>query len=224
MVRVLIGNSHCDQQLLTMLLRSAGYSIAEANGSGETLREIVDGNYEIIILPLETPPIEGVNFLSVVRRMTQAPIVVIGPDDEIDTVQTLLEGADVYLKRPIDPDEFLARMTALVRRMHSHKPLATEGEIRQFADLAWFWSQLSDLTPVETRLLDCLLDRQGSVASREDLMLSVWGEQDKSSSLRFFIRQLRLKLGKASLGEILNLKGRGYCLLLRPVDSARTRP
>lgn len=202
-----------------MLLRRAGYFPVEVTDSGEALREIIDGRHEIVVLTVETPPIEGVDFLPVVRRLTEVPIVVIGPDSENDAVQALLQGADMYIKRPIDPDEFLARMAALLRRLRTLRQPGAGSDVMQFAELR---SGLSSLTPVETRLLDCLLNQQGAVASREDLMLGVWGERGKSSSLRFYIRQLRQKLSEVPFAEILNLRGQGYRLRLRPMDSLGT--
>ena len=116
MVGMLVVGDDSEQRLLAMLLRRVGYSPIEVTDSGEALREIIDWSPEIIVLTLETPPIEGVDFLRVVRRLTEVPIVVIGPDNENDAVQALERGADMYVKRPIDPDVFLARIAALLRR------------------------------------------------------------------------------------------------------------
>ena len=215
LVSVLIVGGLPEQRLLTMLLSRAGYSPFEVTDSGEALREIIDGRHEIVILTVEAPPIEGVSFLPVVRRLTDIPMIVIGPDSENEAVQALLQGADVYVRRPIDPDEFLARMTALLRRSRTSKLPGTQSDVMQFSELR---NELTDLTPVEARLLDCLLNRQGAIASREDLMLSVWGERGKSSSLRFYVRQLRQKLSNVPLVEILNYRGRGYRLRFKSMD------
>ena len=121
MVIVLVVGDFPEQRLLAMLLRRVGYSPVEVTETGDALREIIDGRHEIIILPLETPPIEGVDFLPVARRLTSVPLIVIGPDSENDAVHALLQGTDMYIKRPIDPDGFLARMEAVLRRFRALK-------------------------------------------------------------------------------------------------------
>lgn len=220
MVSVLISDSRSEQRFLAAVLRKAGYTPIETTDGGEVLREVMDMNPRLVLTAHETPPVEGVDFLPLVRRLTDVPIMVIGPDSEDSMVQALLYGADAYIKRPIDPDDLLARIQALLRRWDLHRHLSREQGRSQSADLSRLQDTLADLTPVEVKILSCLLDRSGGVVSREELMLDVWGDRNKASSLRFHISQLRQKLGKGALGEILNLKGIGYQLVLRPAAQA----
>ena len=205
-VRVLVVGDHPEQRLLAMLLRRAGYSVVQVIDSGEALREIIDRRHEILILTVEPPQIEGVDFLPVVRRLTEVPIVVIGPPGEKDAVQALLQGADIYVTRPIDPDEFLARMAALLRRLRIPRHPGAGSDVMEFADFAGLRNRLSSLTPVESMVLESLPNDQGTAVSHDDRKLNAWGEHGKSSSLCDYIRQLSRLLGGVPFGGILNLR------------------
>ena len=217
---ILLVDGAAEQAPLATLLRKVGYIPVEARESGDALREVLDRRPHLIIVAQEAPPVEGVDLLPLLRRLTEVPIVVIGPDSEGAMVQALFQGADAYIKRPVDLDELLARIRAALRRRGVRRPPGTEQSSPQFTDLSQLQIQLANLTSVETKLLVCLLDRQNSLVPREELMMGVWGERGKPSSLRFYIRRLRQKLGTVLPVEILNLKGRGYRLLLGPADTA----
>ena len=216
---VLLVDTLSDQKLLAALLRRAGYTPIETADSSEAIRELMDVNPQLIIAAQESPPIDGVEFLPLIRRLTEVPIIVIGPDSEDAMVQALFQGADAYIKRPINPDDLLARLRTLLRRWNARKLPREEGRNFNFKDVADLNTSLKNLTRVEAKLLKCLLDKRNGMASREELMLGVWGQRSKSSSLRFYIKQLRQKLYELQLGEILNFRGRGYRLVLTSSDT-----
>ncbi len=226
MANILLVSDEVGQGSLAALLRRAGYIPIETSDSGEALQETLDRTPQLIIMAKETPPVEGVDLLPLLRRVTQAPILVIGPDAENDLVQALLHGADSYIKQPVDPDELLARIRNILRRQcgprtpdtnlrcqSGLRTPDTNQSLLQFTDFSSLACRMTDLTPVEAKLLNCLIARKGGVAPPKELMLGVWGEGDKSPSLRFYIKRLRQKLSAVAPVAILNVKGRGYRLV-----------
>ena len=126
MASILLVSDEVEQSSLAALLRRAGYIPIETRDSGEALRETLDSRPQLIIMAKDTPPVEGVDLLPLLRRVTQAPILVIGPDAENDLVQALLHGADSYIKHPVDTDELLARIRSILRRQRAPTPTSDE--------------------------------------------------------------------------------------------------
>ena len=122
MLSVVLINDVEEQGLLAAILRGAGYVTLEPAETGEAVRTLMENKHELVIMAQETPPLEGVDLLPVVRSLTPAPIVVVGPDEEPALVQALFQGADAYVRRPVNPDELLARIRALLRRRGLRRP------------------------------------------------------------------------------------------------------
>jgi DNA-binding response OmpR family regulator len=201
-----------ERWLLVAMFERAGYLPIEAREGGDAVRELLDRNPDAIVMAEETPPVEGVDTLSLLRRLTAAPIVVIGRGGETNISRALLQGADAYVTRPLDGEHLRARIRALLRRRRPKAPSApSEGQSQSYSH-GGLPDRFSHLTPVEGRLLQCLLSKDGGVTSREELSVSVWGERKKDLSLRFYISRLRRKLAEVAAWEIRTLRGRGYLL------------
>ena len=97
-------------------LEDAGFRVIVALESGEGLKHTLDDSPRIVIVGEEMPLVEGVELLPVLRRLTDAPIIALGHGGEMALVQALLQGADIYLTRPVNLREFMARIRALLRR------------------------------------------------------------------------------------------------------------
>ena len=195
MESVLIVAPDLERAPLAAMLKDAGLVTFEAREGPDGVRQILDKGPTVIVMADDLPPIDGTDCLAFVRRLTVAPIMVVGAGGEGRVGYLLVLGADVYVTCPIDGPHFLARLRTLLRRERAGSHLDPN----------------QDLDP---RLLRCLLDKNGGIASREELSEVVWGEPRKGSSLRFYILRLRRKLALGAFGEILTLRGRGYRLLL----------
>jgi DNA-binding response OmpR family regulator len=88
----------------------------EANG-GKGIARILDINPEVIVLSEDTPVVGGVEYLPLIRRVTNAPIVMVGDGDEIRVVSALVNGADMYVRKPVNSQELVSRVRALCRRI-----------------------------------------------------------------------------------------------------------
>jgi DNA-binding response OmpR family regulator len=115
-----------NRQSVVLALQQAGFRVTEALESGEGVKATLDGSPYVIVVGEEMPPINGVDLLPVLRRLTDAPIIVLGAGGEMAMVQALLQGADVYLVRPVNLREFMARVRALMRRYGAAR--GTSGE------------------------------------------------------------------------------------------------
>jgi DNA-binding response OmpR family regulator len=115
-----------NRQSVVLALQQAGFRVTEALESGEGVKATLDGSPYVIVVGEEMPPINGVELLPVLRRLTDAPIIMLGAGGEMAMVQALLQGADVYLVRPVSLREFMARVRALMRRYGAAR--GTSGE------------------------------------------------------------------------------------------------
>ena len=106
---------------ITDALGQVGFMVAPASSNDLGLHQGLGQPVELIIA--EAPPAEDEDFIPSLRRITDAPIAVIGVHSGTeDLVRTVVQGADLYLQFPMDPQEFLARIYALIRRYLAQKP------------------------------------------------------------------------------------------------------
>jgi DNA-binding response OmpR family regulator len=177
--------------------------------------------FDVIVLDWMLPEMDG---LEVARRLRTrgngAPILMLTARDTVsDIVKALDVGADDYLTKPFSLAEFLARLRALGRRPAATMP----GKQLEVADLALDPSTRQvfrgrheiRLTPTEYRLLEFLMRRAGTVASRRAIVEAVWGlEADvEENTLDAFVRLLRSKVDQGhKLRLIQTVRGFGYCV------------
>lgn len=122
----LIIDADESRRSVVLALQQAGFRVTEALESGEGVKGTLDASPYLIVVGEEMPAINGVELLPVLRRLTDAPIIVVGAGGEMAMVQALLQGADVYLVRPVNLREFMARVRALMRRYGAAR--GTSGE------------------------------------------------------------------------------------------------
>jgi DNA-binding response OmpR family regulator len=99
-------------------LQGAGFQVIAEVESQRGLSRTLDLAPQIVIIDEEMPPANGCELLPELRRITESPIIVVGPGEDTTVEWALLQGADAYLRRPVDPTELLVRIHALSRRSH----------------------------------------------------------------------------------------------------------
>jgi two-component system KDP operon response regulator KdpE len=104
------------RQRIAAALQDAGFMVIEAVEGRDGLRHVLDDAPHLVVIDEDMPPIDDIEVLPILRRLTESPIIVVGSGGEGPTVQALLEGADMYLPRSVDVSELLARIRALLRR------------------------------------------------------------------------------------------------------------
>ncbi|NUQ65519.1 MAG: response regulator transcription factor [Pirellulales bacterium] len=201
-------------------LREAGFAVDVTGDGQEALWYGLGNPYDVIILDLMLPGLDG---LSILRRLRtegrQTHVLIITAKDAVpDRVAGLNAGADDYVVKPFEFDELLARVQALVRRGYYRKdPVLTVGPLRidTAAQRVERENVPLELTAREYALLEYLAMRAGEVVTRTDIWEHVYDFHSNAMSnvVDVYIGHLRKKIdreGEPSLIE--TVRGRGYVL------------
>jgi two-component system, OmpR family, response regulator MprA len=217
-----------DDQHITGVLRRAlayeGYTVEVATRGDEALNKVIEHPPELIVLDLMLPGMDG---LEVCRRLrasgNQVPILMLTAKDAIpDRVAGLDEGADDYLVKPMELEELLARVRALLRRRNPE-----QAEVLRFADveldtgtrIARRGKREINLSTTEYELLALFMRRPRQVLTRDIIMERVWGYdfEGESNVLEVYVGYLRNKLEADGEPRILHtIRGAGYVLREKP--------
>lgn len=217
---LLVEDSKILQRSVATALRKAGYAI-DATGDGtEGLWFAEQHEYDVIILDLMLPGLDGLSILQRLRRQDNvAQVLVLTAKDTVeDRVRGLRTGADDYLIKPFALDELLARVQALCRRHYLKKaPRLRVGdlEIDTGARTVMRRGRAIELTPREYRLLEYLASRPGEVVSRTDIWAHVYDEHTEpmSNAVDSAICVLRKKIEPPGTTSLLHTRrGMGYVL------------
>lgn len=209
-------------EIVCTLLNRAGYEATAVDRGELALDEIAQLSPDLVLLDLGLPDIHGLDILRSVRSYSFLPMIVLsGYTHEKDKVKALEAGADDYLIKPFSPEELVARVAALLRRVDWTPPADTQLTVRHLElDMprrqATIQGRRLNLTPVEYGLLIALMRSAGRTVSHDDLLRAVWGEQYEGdySVLRVNISRLRQKIedNPRHPGYILTVPGEGYMI------------
>ena len=196
----------------------AGYSLDCAFNGRDGLSWALKSSYDLVVLDVMLPMVDGFTVLHQLRKRTSVPIIMLTARvHRRDRIQGLESGADDYLPKPFDPDELLARIRAVLRRAGrlEHNPEA----IRKFESVTvntqtrevWSDERLVDLTALEFDLLTLLINGGGRIVTREEITAALL-EREASPydrALDVHISHLRRKLGSGG-SMIRTIRGIGY--------------
>jgi DNA-binding response OmpR family regulator len=200
-------------------LEIEGYEVDVAKDGAAGLERIRAWRPDVVVLDLMLPMVDGFRVLKTLReeRFTMPVLILTARGEESDKVRGLKLGADDYLTKPFGLLELLARVEALLRRGASVVRAAERiGEIEIDRETRTVTRRGApvDLAPREYDLLVALVERNGSVASRLDLMRQVWGWSDAviTRTIDTHIAELRRKLedDPANPQLILTVRKVGY--------------
>jgi two-component system KDP operon response regulator KdpE len=184
-------------------LQARGYSVRSA-GNGETaLDELATDDFQLVILDLGLPGIDGHEVIRRLRQFSDVPVIVLSVrESQDDKVGALEAGADDYVTKPFAIGELLARMRAVERRT---QPEAATPSVLRFdrieVDMARQLVRLDGadlrLTPTELRLLEAFVTHPGKLLTHRWLLSKVWGPgyARETHYVRIYVRALRAKLG-----------------------------
>jgi two-component system copper resistance phosphate regulon response regulator CusR len=225
MTRILIAED--EQRIVSFLekgLRSGGYSTVAVGTGTDALALARDEAFDLLILDLGLPGLDGQDVLRALRRRGDAlPVIVLTARDGLDeTVAALEGGADDYVTKPFHFDELLARIRLRLRDAVSAETVVLQAggvtlDLRtrrasvtdERGDAGG--SRVVELTAREFALAETLLRHAGQVLSREQLLSHVWGYDfdPDSNVVEVYIRYLRRKLGHNTIETV---RGMGYRL------------
>ena len=198
-------------------LEAEGYTVERASDGATALRRAADGSFDLVVLDLLLPGIDG---LTVLRELAQAspelPVLILSARSDLRTKLRGFElGASDYVAKPFALDELLARVRVQLRRRAGEAPPRTLQVGRLVLDVARRQARLGetavDLSEREFRLLHHLATNAGEVVSRERLLAEVWGYHfdPGSNVVDVCVRRLRKKLGVTAIRTVRHA---GYCL------------
>ena len=217
---VLIAEDESDiRDLISFNLEQEHMKTLLAKDGVEAFEIAKEKSPDLIVLDLMLPRMDGVTVFKELRqdsRTRDIPVIMLTAKAQLDDVITGLEmGADDYLTKPFSPKELVLRIKALLRRINTTTANSTisSGKFRLDKNtLHCFVSgEQVDLTPTEFKLLLLLVEREGTVQNRVDLLREVWGYRNtvNSRTLDTHIKRLREKLGDLSRC-IETVRGVGY--------------
>ncbi|MEM6641131.1 MAG: response regulator [Pseudomonadota bacterium] len=177
--------------------------------------------YDIVVLDLNLPDIDGLSALEDLRRRgCTTPVLIVSARIEIeDRVRGLDIGADDYLTKPFDLMEFEARVRALLRRdKDCRPPLLTHGDLSfdQAQRTFMLKGNMLELPPRESAVLETLIRQNGGVISKTKIAQHVFSYDDDAgtSSIELYVHRLRRKLADTNV-RIITRRGVGYALARR---------
>jgi DNA-binding response OmpR family regulator len=219
---LLVDDEHSVQTLLAYPLRKDGYEVVPAFDGREALDRFAEQRFDLVVLDLMLPKLDGLEVCRRLRGRSQVPIIILtAKDDEGDKVLGLEIGADDYITKPFSVREFRSRVKAALRRSEmlrgrpaSEPIVAGDLEIDFERRLATAWGEPVRLTYVEFELLASLARAPGRVMTREMLLEQVWGDSAYRDprTIDVHIRHLREKLERDSRRPeyLLTVRGVGY--------------
>ncbi|MCE5190811.1 MAG: response regulator transcription factor [Actinomycetia bacterium] len=208
------------RELVSVYLTSAGFAVEQAAGGAEGLRMAASGAFDIVILDIMLPELDGATLCRRLRETSDVPVIMLtARDTEFDKIALLESGADDYLTKPFSPPELVARARAVLRRASA--PTSGSEQIRVGGlvldpgtrEVTVDGAPI-DLTSKEFDMLTVMMRDAGVVFSRERLLESAWGFSGyvDARGIDVHIKHIREKLGDdaASPRFIETVRGVGY--------------
>src|SRR5438552_4131836 len=220
--RVLVVDDEPDiTGLVSYHLAKAGYRVMTVADGREALQLAREQRPDLVVLDLMLPGVSGYDVLAELRRREETRdigvILLTARKDEPDRIKGLSLGADDYLPKPFSPQELVLRVSAVLRRLAA--PAVATGGVMSAGPLVLDRTAHRvtvagaevELTATEFKLLRTLLEREGRVQTRAQLLETVWQAQPdiQTRTVDMHVQRLRQKLGKAG-DAIETVRGVGY--------------
>ena len=222
MVRVLmIEDDEELAEILTEYLQRFNIEVVSVPDPYLGLSELDTGHYDLVILDLTLPGLDGLEVCEKIREKTDIPIIISSARSDItDKIVGLEKGADDYLPKPYDPRELVARIKTILRRIGRDKGEENAKKadlyLNPVTKMIHLKGEPLTLTAAEYGILAYLLEHANEVVSREDLIYNVDAVREESSpkSIDVIISRIRHKLGDNPKNPrfIRSVRGLGYRL------------
>ncbi len=214
-------------QLVIDYLTLDGYHIDHASDGISGLSKAQQHNYQLILLDVMLPGLDGFSLLRQLRQSQYSPVLMLtARGDDVDRIVGLELGADDYLAKPFNPRELSARVKAILRRVElaSNKASSKAAEVIELHGLrlnrdtrqVTVQGQVVVLTATEFDVLEYLMSHAGRVVSKEELSKEILGRtlQAYDRSLDMHLSNVRRKIAHIDATErISTLRGAGYLFL-----------
>ncbi len=193
----------------------SGYETDEAKDGMEAVIKSKETKYDLIIMDVMMPKLDGYSAVKEIRKNAQTPVIMLSARvEEYDKLFGFEIGIDDYVTKPFSPKELIARVQAVLKRSGSPKKeiIKSDGlEIDIAGRSVYVDGKKVDMTPKEYELLFYLVENNGIAISREKLLSNVWGYDfyGDDRTVDTHVKMLRSSLGKYR-DKIITLRGLGY--------------
>ena len=197
-----------------------GYNVEEASNGMEAIEKCRQKNYDLIIMDVMMPELDGFSACREIRRKSQVPVIMLSArGEEYDRIHGFELGIDDYVVKPFSPRELMMRVSAVLKRTAANAPAASDGERVTIGDMVVDFAarqvtikgEKLNLSPKEYDLLFYMVRNRGVALTREKLISDVWGYDffGDDRTLDTHIKLLRKSLGEYA-DKITTLRGVGY--------------
>ena len=212
----------CDDEegirtLISKYAKFEGHAVTLAEDGAMAVELCRKQSFDIIILDIMMPFLDGFETARQIRQFSQVPIIMLSArGEEYDRIHGFEEGADDYVVKPFSPRELMMRVDVIMRRVNAqkerHETYRKDGLHIDFtARKVFVDNEAVELAPKEYELLFYLVKNKGIAVSRESLMTDIWGYEffGDDRTLDTHIKLLRKHIGPYS-SLIVTLRGIGY--------------
>ena len=220
MYRILIVE---DDSTITAVLKRTlekwNYQVTAVGDFSRVLEQFEEDGPDLVLLDISLPFFDGYYWCGEIRRVSQVPIIFISSaSDDMNLVMAVNMGADDFLAKPFKLEVVMAKIQALLRRTYAfgeQKTVLRVGDavLNPGDGTLDVGSRKVELTKNELRILNMLMERKGTVVSRDDMIRQLWEHEDfiDDNTLTVNVTRLRRKLEGVGLsGFIETKKGLGY--------------
>ena len=210
-------------RFIELELEHEGYKVDKAFNGREGLEKFQSYPFDLIILDIMLPELNGIEVLRRIRQVSDIPVIMLTARDAVvDKVTGLDSGADDYITKPFAIEELLARIRVAFRKSVNHNDKKIQEEL-VVGDLClnpkkrevYVRGNLVNLTKREFDLLNYLMENKNIVLSRETILERIWGYDyyGENNAVDVYIRYLRSKIEEPyGLKSIYTVRGVGYVI------------
>lgn len=206
-------------ELCTFLTRY-GYNSCFSINFQNIIEEAINENPAIILLDINLPYFDGHYICREIRKVSQVPIIVVtSRNDELDELMSINLGADDFITKPYNPQILLARISAVLKRTYGNGQV----DFLRYREIIYniaaseveFNNSKIELTKNESKILNMLINNNGKIVSRDEIMKCLWQEAEfvDDNTLTVNVNRLRKKLEDLGAVDYIQTKrGQGYIL------------
>lgn len=205
------------QQLMKAFLEKASYEVNCASDGVHALDMLEQKQYDLVVTDLMMPEMDGYELSKQIKKHAQIPIIMVTAKEElVDKKMGFSVGADDYMVKPIEFEELLLRISALLKRykLASERVIEIGDTIVDYNSMTVTVKNVKtvELTKKEFQLLFKLLSSSGRIFTRSQLMDDIWGYESESEerTVDVHIRRIREKLDFVTDFELVTIRGLGY--------------
>ena len=222
MYRILIVDDEINiRELIKKYAKFENFEVDEAENGLQALEKVQSGKYDLIVMDVMMPELDGFSAIKEIKKEHDIPIIVLSArGEEYDRLHGFDLGIDDYVVKPFSPKELIMRINAILSRYQSKFSSNKETsntwkyktlEIDDYARIVTVDGNRIDMTPKEYNLLMYLIKNENRAVTREQLLTQIWGYNffGDDRTLDTHMKLLRKKLG--DYGQcIITLRGIGY--------------